>query len=68
MISVSRRHFLVQGAALAVPLVIPSQVLAKPRRPGANDGIRLGFIGVGRRGQQLLEAMPPSGQVRTRIW
>ena len=51
----SRRRFLVTGAA-ALPLLIPAEVLGKPRRPGANDKVGLGFIGVGRRGQQILGA------------
>jgi predicted dehydrogenase len=63
-IHLSRRQLLVEGvAAFALPLLVPSQVLGKPRRPGANDRIRLGFIGVGRRGQQLLEAMPEGAKV-----
>ena len=57
MTAISRRRFLVEGAAaFAVPLLVPSQVLGKPRRQGANDRIRLSFIGVGRRGQQVLGA------------
>ena len=60
----SRRRFLAQGAALTLPLLVPSHVLAKPpRRKGASETVRLGFIGVGRRGQQLLEAMPEGGKV-----
>ena len=63
MTAISRRRFLTTATALAIPSVVPSQVLGKPRRLGANDRIRLGFIGVGRRGQQLLEAMPEGGKV-----
>ena len=62
--AISRRQLLVEGvAAFAVPFLIPSHVLAKPRRPGANDNIHLGFIGAGRRGQQLLEAMPDGAKI-----
>jgi len=61
---VSRRRFLIQVAAAPLPLFVPSHVLAKPpRRKGAGDVVRLGFIGVGRRGQQLLESMPERAKV-----
>ncbi len=60
----TRRQFLVQGSAISLPLLLPSHVLAKPpRRKGAGDQVCLGFIGVGRRGQQLLEAMPEGAKV-----
>lgn len=43
-----RRDFLgTIGSAVAAPLIIPSGVLAAPGRPGANDRITLGHIGVG---------------------
>jgi predicted dehydrogenase len=45
---VDRRTFLrTAGAAISVPCVIPSGVLASPGRPGANERITLGHIGVG---------------------
>ena len=50
----TRRTFLRRSAAasavIAAPMFIPSHVLGKPGRPGANDRIGLGFIGVGRQG------------------
>jgi len=56
----TRRTFLRRGAAttvaVAVPLIIPSHVLGAPGRPGANDRIGLGFIGVGRQGGGLMGA------------
>ena len=54
--SLSRRELLRQGgiAALALPALIPSGLLAAPRRSGPNDTIGVGYIGVGRRGQQLM--------------
>jgi predicted dehydrogenase len=55
MTDISRRRFLTTATALALPALVPSDALAKPRRP---DRIHLGIAGVGRRGQQLLEAMP----------
>ena len=46
----------------AVPLWIPSGVLAAPGRPGANDRIGVAYIGVGRRGQQLM-GLPRQGRI-----
>ncbi|MHB8900509.1 MAG: Gfo/Idh/MocA family protein [Thermoguttaceae bacterium] len=60
---VSRRHFLQRASALAAPLVVPIHVLAAPGRPGANDRIDLGVIGVGLRGRSLLGDMPAEGRV-----
>jgi predicted dehydrogenase len=64
---VSRRRFLARGgawtaAALAVPAVIPSDVLAAPDRSGANDRIGIGYIGTGRRGCQLM-GLPKEGRI-----
>jgi predicted dehydrogenase len=57
----TRRSFLRTAAAgLATPLVIPSGVLARPGRPGANDRIVVAAIGVGRRCQQLLDEVQHS--------
>src|SRR3990172_8750118 len=63
----SRRRFLRRTAALAAaaaaaPCFIPSGVLASPERPGANDRIGIGYIGVGRRGNQLM-GLPPEGRI-----
>ncbi len=45
---VKRREFLgAAGAALSVPYFVPSSVLSAPGKPGANDRITLGYIGVG---------------------
>ena len=56
----SRRKFLHRGAALAAagaaaPCFIPSGVLAAQGRPGANDRIGLGGIGIGRQGSSDLK-------------
>jgi len=51
----NRREFLAAaGAAASVPYLIPSNVLAKPNRPGANDRIVTAHIGVGGRGGGLM--------------
>ncbi len=60
----SRRRFLRRSAALAasgiaVPQIVPSGVLAAV---GPNDQIGVGYIGVGRRGQQLMH-LPPEGKI-----
>jgi predicted dehydrogenase len=57
--SVSRRRFLRRavlgaGAAVAMPTLIPRGVLAANGVPGANDRIRIGFIGIGRQATDLL--------------
>jgi len=63
----TRRHFLGTTAALAgvfaVPTIIPRHVLAAPGKPGANDRIRVGAIGVGGRASLLLEQLPEEGQI-----
>jgi len=60
----SRRQLLRRTAAAAaggvvMPVLIPSAVLAAP---GANERIGVGYIGVGRRGSQLMR-LPKEGQV-----
>jgi predicted dehydrogenase len=65
---IRRRDFIGRGVAIAAtafvaPWLAPAEVLAKPRHRGANDKIHLGFVGVGRRGQQLLEALPEGAKV-----
>ncbi|MBI3910287.1 MAG: Gfo/Idh/MocA family oxidoreductase [Armatimonadetes bacterium] len=51
----SRRRFLQASAAtLAVPTILPSGVLAQPGRPGANDRIGIGYIGLGGMGNNHL--------------
>jgi predicted dehydrogenase len=66
---IRRREFLqTAGAALAagavsVPLCVPRHVLAAPGRPGANDRIGVGAIGVGGRASLLLQQLPEGGQI-----
>jgi predicted dehydrogenase len=50
-----RREFLTTAAAIACPYVIPSGVLAWNGRPGANDRLTLGHIGVGGMGGTHLQ-------------
>jgi predicted dehydrogenase len=56
----SRRNFFsktaVWGAGLAMPAIIPRSVLAAPGRPGANDRILTGHIGIGGMGKSHLRA------------
>jgi predicted dehydrogenase len=63
----SRREFIRHSTAAAigitVPYVIPSNVLAKHGRPGANDRITVGVIGSGGRGSFLAGHMPTDGRV-----
>jgi predicted dehydrogenase len=65
--TVSRRTFLSRssaaaGAGIALPYIIPNGVLAQPGKPGANDRIQVGHIGVGGRGTKLLgETLDNSG-------
>jgi predicted dehydrogenase len=63
----SRRAFLgrsavATAAAVSAPYFVPSKVLAAPGRPGANDRIGIGYIGVGRRSLQLMD-LPPEGRI-----
>lgn len=65
----TRRQFLGTSAAvlatgtIGVPTIIPRHVLAAPGKPGANDRITVGAIGVGGRATLLLEQLPESGQI-----
>ena len=45
------------GGALALPQIVSSRVLAAPGRPGANDRLTLGHIGVGGMGGYHLNEM-----------
>jgi predicted dehydrogenase len=59
--SFSRRNFLKRtGVLLAgavVPQILPTGVLAAEGRPGANDRIGIGFIGIGRQAGGLLQGL-----------
>lgn len=63
----SRRRFLKQTAAAALggislPQWVPGNVLASPDRPGANDRIGVGYIGCGRRANQIM-GLPKEGVI-----
>jgi glucose-fructose oxidoreductase len=63
----SRRLFLrksLQSAAAgaAAPWVVAATALAGPSRCGANERLGIGYIGVGRRGNQLAP-LPPEGRI-----
>ena len=61
---IKRREFLRRSAGLTAvlgfPLLAPRGVLAAPGRPGPNDRLRVGFIGLGGRARWILknEALP----------
>ncbi|MBI1903367.1 MAG: Gfo/Idh/MocA family oxidoreductase [Planctomycetia bacterium] len=60
----SRRRFLGHAAgALTATALIPSAAFARQRRPGPNDRIRIGVIGVGVRGKYLIANLPETAQV-----
>ena len=47
----------------AAPTFLPPAVLGSPGKPGPNDRIRIGVIGTGIRGKQLIGNLPPEGRV-----
>jgi predicted dehydrogenase len=59
----NRRGFLKSAAALSVPTFIPRHVLAGDGKPGANDRIAVGAIGVGNRAKLLLEQLPEDATI-----
>lgn len=65
----NRRTFLGQtGSALAAgafgfPLLMPRSVRSAPGKPGPNDRITVGAIGVGGRASLLLQQLPEDGQI-----
>ena len=53
--SISRRKFIAKSSLVTAGATVGLSALARPSVLGANDKIRVGFIGVGNRGIQLLE-------------
>jgi predicted dehydrogenase len=65
---ISRRQVLkhaIQGAsgAIVAPYVIPSGILAADGKPGANERITVGVIGVGHRAGLLIDQLPEPGKI-----
>lgn len=66
--AITRRTALKQGAAaslagLALPYLIPSGVLGREGRIGANERVIIGFIGTGGRARQLMDHVPEAGRI-----
>ena len=64
----NRRQFLqaagaVAASAIGAPLIIPRSALSAPGKPGANERITVGAIGVGGRGTLLLQQLPEDAQL-----
>ncbi|MEE8452380.1 MAG: Gfo/Idh/MocA family oxidoreductase [Thermoguttaceae bacterium] len=51
------------GSAVAIPYLIPSEILSAQGRPGANDRVQIGVIGAGLRGKYLISNVPDEGRV-----
>jgi hypothetical protein len=51
------------AGAFGVPYLIPSGVLAADGKPGANERVTVGAIGVGGRASLLLDQLPTDGQL-----
>ncbi len=61
---ISRRGFVRRTApALALPVILSSRVLGGRGRPGANDRIRVGAIGVGNRSNLLIGQLPQEAEI-----
>jgi predicted dehydrogenase len=61
MNKLSRRSFLLGTGSL--PLIAPAHALGLGGRPGANDRITIGVIGIGIRGKFQIGNIPPDGRV-----
>lgn len=59
----SRRQVLRCAASVALPSLIPSAVLGADGKPGANERVGIGAIGVGNRATLLLDQLPKDGQI-----
>jgi predicted dehydrogenase len=53
----------VAASAIAVPDFLSRSAVAAEGKPGANDRIIIGFIGCGNRAKQLMDQVPPPGQI-----
>ena len=60
----SRREMIKKTAiGLSLPMFVPRSVLGGAGRPGANERIGIGAIGVGGRASLLLNQLPEDGQI-----
>ncbi len=62
----NRRHFLKSAAAstsLAIPYFVPASTLGLAGHVAPSDQVNLGVIGMGERGNQLVQNIPTTGQV-----
>jgi predicted dehydrogenase len=64
----SRRQFLERtsvstASASAFPLIVPRAVLGGSGTPGPSDRVNIGFIGVGGRGNLLIDQLPEPGRI-----
>ena len=58
-----RRAILAAGAGMAAPMFIPRAVLGGDGRPGANERIGVGTIGIGFRASLLMDQLPEAGRL-----
>ncbi len=57
------QHTATVGIGVSVPWFIPSYVLGRAGRPGANERVTVGVIGSGGRGRYLAAHMPKAGRI-----
>jgi hypothetical protein len=65
MMSLICRRKMIRHTAAGVmwPMIVPRSVLGGDGKPGANDTVGIGAIGVGNRARLLLEQLPESGRI-----
>lgn len=52
------------AAGLAIPTVVPGEILGNPNDSGSNDRLRIGVIGTGGRGTDMIRSSTPVSQMR----
>ncbi len=64
MSKITRRKMLRHTAAgMLLPTFVPGAVLGRSRKPGPNEQVGIGAIGVGGRAKLLLEQLPAGGRI-----
>jgi predicted dehydrogenase len=58
-----KRSAMFSAGAVVAPLIIPRNVLAAPGKPGANELVPLGVVGMGNRGKQIADNFPATGRI-----